>query len=216
MFQMAIFALPVTRTYFQSNWHPGSDADGQCCRMHRYGNSGDGGKMVCDSDLSELADLPVLVSVGSANEFSFEEDMHRRYPQMQIHVFDGTVKSPKVPSFITYHDKNLNSQTASILSRFKKYILKIDCEGCEYDVFEHINTHRIMQILIEVHGDRYLRRGSSLARSNLANVKKLMGLLNTTHSVFYAEPNIQWTDGNCIEFSMRRRPSFEVTPPSQV
>ena len=153
MFHIAVLALPVTKNYFQSHWHPGSDADGQCCSMHRYGNKGDGGKMLCDSDLSEISKVPVLISVGSNNDFSFEEDMHRKYPEMQIHVFDGTVKMPNVPSFLTYHNKNLNSHTVNLIARFKTYILKIDCEGCEYDIFRHIDTNNILQILVEVHGD---------------------------------------------------------------
>ena len=157
--------------------------------------------MVCDADLWKTSDLPVLVSVGSNNEFSFEEAMHRKYPDMKIHVFDGTVKTPNVPPFIKYHNRNLNSHTANMLNRFKTYILKIDCEGCEYDVFDHLDTKNILQILVEVHGDMAYTR-----RSSLAGVQRLLSLLNATHSIFYAEPNIQFSDGNCIEFSMRRRP----------
>lgn len=70
--------------------------------------------MLCDSDLSEISKLPVLVSVGSNNDFSFEQDMHRKYPEMQIHVFGGTVKKPDVPSFLTYHNKNLKIHILSI------------------------------------------------------------------------------------------------------
>ena len=114
---------------------------------------------------------------------------------MEIHVFDGTVASPRIPSFITYHNVNLNSHTVGDLKSFKTYILKIDCEGCEYNVFKDIDTKNILQILVEVHGDM----------RTMTKHKELMSLLNTTHSVFYAEPNIQFSDGSCIEFSMRRR-----------
>ena len=199
MFHIALLALPETRSYFQSHWHPGSDADGQCCTMLRYGNAGDGGKMLCDSDLSETSNLPVLVSVGSNNEFSFEIAMHKRYPQMETHVFDGTVASPRNPPFITYHNTNLDSTTVHALRRFETYILKIDCEGCEYDVFKYIDTQNILQILVEVHGDK----------RSMTELDKLMRSLHTTHSVFYAEPNIEYSDGNCIEFSMRLRQMYK-------
>ena len=161
--------------------------------------------MLCDSDLSETSTLPVLISVGSNNDFSFETAMHLRYPKMEIHVFDGSVRNPQPPSFVTYHNMNIDSQNVLFFNRFESYILKIDCEGCEFSIFEHLDTKKILQILVEVHGDWSTANKRS---QNLYVIKSLMNLLNTTHSVFYAEPNIQFSDGNCIEFSLRRRQSI--------
>ena len=63
-----------------------------------------------------------------------------------------------------------------------------------------IDMQNVLQILVEVHGDILIQR-----LSNLNGVNRFMKILNTTHSVFYAEPNIEFSDGNCIEFSMRMR-----------
>ena len=36
-------------------------------------------------------------------------------------------------------------------------------------------------------------------------VEKLMRAINKTHGIYYREPNIQHSDGTCIEFALRRR-----------
>lgn len=188
---------PVTREYFQTHWHSSSDRAGQCCDMHRYGNAGDGGKMVCDADISKYSTLPLLISIGSNNEFSFETAMHARYPNMEIHVYDGTVIHPTPPPFVTFHTHNVDVDTVLHTDNKRQMILKIDCEGCEFKLFINIDLLQFQQILIEVHGD--------LSDSGIKGLHHFMTHLNKTHSIFYAEPNIQFSDGNCIEYSTRRR-----------
>jgi hypothetical protein len=186
----------VTRAYFQSNWHAAADTDGQCCNMRRLGQNGDGGKMVCMSDLQTIKDV-TLVSIGSSNDFSFETAFREAFPRAHIHVYDGTVGNPNVPIGMQYHNENVDESTLfPYLTRELTAILKIDCEGCEFEFIPKALKHyAFSQIFIEVHGDR--RPFSTLQR--------FMKHLNTSHSIFYAEPNIQFTDGNCIEFSLRQR-----------
>ena len=130
MFQKLCFARTLNAQgrkrnalYLQSHWHPGEDIDGNCCILKRFGNVGDGGKKVC---ISDLMDKPpdTLVSIGSNNEFSFEEAMMRQF-RLNVHVYDGTVTSPRVPMNVTYHNINVrkNLELPYLTSRT---ILKID------------------------------------------------------------------------------------------
>ena len=69
--------------------------------------------------------------------------------------------------------------------------------GCELSAaapfVRHVHSE---QILMEVHGsNRYARDA----------VDGLMTALNQTHGIYYREPNIEWSDGTCIEFALRRR-----------
>ena len=194
--KIAVIGTYITRKYFQENWHPASDMDGQCPNMHRYGKNGDGGKMICDHDIQDK-DF-TLISIGSNNDFSFETKVHEKYPNSNIIVFDGTVRKPKNPSFLKYNKTNILVSNANYLNNFKNYILKMDCEGCEYDVLRLLNLQQVSQILLEVHGDN----------KPFSELKKLMKYLNKTHSIFYSEPNIQYSDGSCIEFSMKKRRKY--------
>jgi Methyltransferase domain len=75
-------------------------------------------------------------------------------------------------------------------------ILKIDVEGAEFDVFLDGATLRTMrkavrQILVEVH---YKAEEKAVA---LARVFTDAGFY-----VFSKEPNIQYSNGDCVEFSL--------------
>ena len=62
-------------------------------------------------------------------------------------------------------------------------------------VFKHLPLQNMSQILVEVH----------VVHGVFTNLQHFMKHVNRTHSIFYAEPNIQFSDGNCIEFAMRGR-----------
>lgn len=58
------------------------------------------------------------------------------------------------------------------------------------------------QVLLELHGSRDYLPSTDAPE---AAVEKLMRAINKTHGIYYREPNIQHSDGTCIEFALRRR-----------
>eukprot|EP00956_Cyclotella_meneghiniana_P011426 scaffold16034_cov38-Cyclotella_meneghiniana.AAC.2 len=121
---------------------------------------------------------PCLVySIGSNNDISFEKVVKRDIG-CEIHTFDPTLKSKFIgDAYASFHPWGLGTDgaqtsvgqasfVAKSLDRIlgelghvgrRLNILKIDCEGCEYDVmppvFEAVATGglKIDQILIELH-----------------------------------------------------------------
>ena len=181
--------------------------------MRRVGPSGDGGKMVCFDAAPALEEPCLIVSVGVGGDaakpadFRFEHDLHRRLGNCSIDVFDGTNFGRgairNAPPFVRFFPENFTPHTWQRYRGRRVDIFKIDCEGCEFsgsvtDFLKHVPTE---QLLIEVHGG-----------NRHDDVKKLMTTLNTSHGIFYREPNIQHSDGTCIEFALRRR-GGRVAPP---
>ena len=150
----ALTADQRRKAYLQSHWHPGMEEVDSCLRMRRLGNAGDGGKMVCfdegirpDARSDGRHDLQGgtspsrqggcrVVSVGTGDDFSFEEAMLRRVPQCAIDVFDGTNfargQPPTVPAQLRFHWENFNRTSWVRFQYTSVDILKMDCEGCEY------------------------------------------------------------------------------------
>lgn len=81
-------------------------------------------------------------------------------------------------------------------------IFKIDCESCEWDTFEEwldpVTMPRLQQILIELH------------RSPPTKVLPFFDTLRAKGYVtFHKEPNIQHSQGNCIEYAfLKLAPAF--------
>ena len=78
-------------------------------------------------------------------------------------------------------------------------LLKIDCEGCEFNSLTgFLQRVCVLQVLIEVHG--CMGDGHKLFPSFMAS-------MNSTYGVFHSEPNIMFSDGTCLEYSLLRRAS---------
>ncbi|KAL1498733.1 hypothetical protein AB1Y20_014043 [Prymnesium parvum] len=193
------------REYFQSNWNVGTPAGADCGRIRRVGPAGDGGKNVCFDALPPPSEPCFVLSVGvgsnvgQPSDFRFEIDLHRRLPHCTFHVYDGTNfnRGPilDAPDFVTFFPKDFSSTVWRSYAGRHIDIFKIDCEGCEFNSFEpYENMANVEQLLVEVHGFK-----------GHADVEHLMTELNKTHGIFYREPNIQFTDGTCIEFAFRNR-----------
>lgn len=211
------------RIYLQSHWKPGAPDGGQCHFLRRLGGTsasgGDGAKMVCESAISKQ-DCSV-VSVGSDNDFSFEIGLHQQYPWCEIHTIDGTVEKPLNPPFVHFHKRNFDPAKAPLhFSFLRPYLLntkhqmqrqwpltllKIDCEGCEFEgLVTFLQQVCVMQIVIEVHG---CKRDASYATrlDRTQKVEVFMSAVNLSYAIVAVEPNMLWSDGTCIEYTMLRR-----------
>jgi hypothetical protein len=193
------------RAYFQSHWEP----SWKCEFEERIGNFGDGGKWVCDANsLKEKKGNCHIISIGSNNDFSFEVEVHNYFPQCKISVFDHTVSNPSPPPYVDYFSFGLGSENnlpiITLETAFQKAgvspedgvdILKIDCEGCEYDVYpQFISTkYFISQILIEIH-----------FRNSASVHKMFQSLTSNNYVVFHKESNTIGCSGDCVEYGFLR------------
>ena len=195
-------AHPVAkREYYQSNWHPGAPEGSQCAHIARAGARADGGKMVCFTHLPQGLNAVVL-SVGSGGDFSFETDIHDALPNARITTLVGFVTpamAKKAPPFVRFEHLNFTRQFR-LRGLNHIDIAKIDCEGCELtELLPWLEHVCVEQLLIETHA----------CNQPLESHHRLMVSLNHTYGVFHKEPNIQHSDGTCVEFGLLRRSPCE-------
>ena len=149
----------------------------------RYSAFGDGPKFICGVDFiahqtAHLGKDCLVYSVGSNNNIAFEKAVYTIMKGCEIHTFDPTLNKPFVgDEYATFHPWGLGEDGVVAKQRGKSWegksfetvfrelghenrtidVLKIDCEGCEYDVMpplmELISSGRVKvnQILIELH-----------------------------------------------------------------
>lgn len=197
------------REWMQRNWEPSF----RCVADKRMGVPGDGGKWVCDPDCLLAVNDCTVFSVGSNNQFDFEQSLDPY--GCDVHIFDHTVANPRMPPHVAWTFHRFGAATASggnmlslqgMAARSNvSYIdvLKIDCEGCEYTVLRdpatlHFLREHVKQILVEVHFT------NAADTADLATKLAFAGF-----RVFSKEPNIQFSDGGCLEYSLlnlRRHP----------
>ena len=211
----------VRSLFFQNNWEPTI----QCEFERRLGNTGDGGKWVCDVHRFEQNNTSNLLiySFGSSGDFSFELAMKQRLPQAEIHTFDsGVYQCPA--NICTFHQARLGGGRDGISKSLRTiikelnhqnreiHILKVDIEGGEFDLFEDlfdptIKTQQgmpsIRLILFEIHlgGDRSeapCRRTHQLFEAFRANY----------FAIYHKEANL-YDPQNVFEYALLRlNPEF--------
>jgi hypothetical protein len=204
--------------FFQDNWEP----TWSCGYEQRIGKIGDGGKWVCDAYLLAEADECNIISIGSRNDWSFEEAIHRLNQKCKISTFDCTITPKNKPEYINYYPLCLGSKvegkigtmdvllkTAGMLNK-NIDILKIDCEGCEYSVYKEFVKVFIRQILIELHGVG--KRGKRFEANEFFQSMDRNGYV-----IFHKEPNTIGCKGRCIEYGLlklnlpKEKPGLAVT-----
>jgi len=125
----------------------------------RIGNlDGDGGYVVLDSNFGSK----YILGYGVDRDVSFENELTEKYG-MKGFVFDHTIQDvPNVSSNVTYLPEGIGSSVAPPLftlenhvSRFvpdgESFMLKMDVEGCEWDVLRTADLSRVTQLIIEFH-----------------------------------------------------------------
>ncbi len=149
----------------------------------RYRAFGDGPKFICGVDfiahqVAHNGKKCLVYSVGSANQIHFEKSVHTFLSGCETHTFDPTLNSAFVgEEYATFHPWGLGEDGVLAQAGKKSWegksfetiirelghenrtidVLKIDCEGCEYDamppLFELISSGRVQvdQLLIELH-----------------------------------------------------------------
>ena len=200
--------------WYQNNVEPSIT----CPQEERIGIHGEGGKWMCNIDaLKEKKDC-LIYSVGSENDFTWEEEVKRRAPNCEIHTFDHTVaNATNKPDDVFFHqwgltenDSHRNPKLKSLSEMIKALkhenrrldVFKIDCEGCEWQTHKTWFTSgvQIVEILVETHHGSESPKPDSNAKQFFAH------LHNSGYRIFHKEPNVHHSGGVtlCVEFALRR------------
>ena len=206
--------------FFQNNWEPTI----HCEFERRLGNTGDGGKWVCDIHrFEQINNITKLVySFGSNGDFSFERAIKAELPTAEIHTFDmGLYKCPD--NVCIFHQARLgdgksdNSTSLQMIinelghQQREIHILKVDIEGSEFKLFGELFKHPtdipyIRQILVEIHligkeeePSQRTHHLFELFRSN-------------NYAIFHKEANL-YDARNIFEYGLLRlNPAFFISP----
>ena len=228
--------IPQDRgVYWQTLWEP----ELNCAHEMRIGLAGDGGKWLCDpyailgTKRHEGGDPCLIYSIGSNNEFSFEEDVHSLFSDCEIHTFDHTVDFPDNPPFVNYHAWGLAEfdvgevrskgdkialQSGTLYSfptimkalgheKRRIHALKIDIEGFETVAFRtFFNSDMELpfdMILIEVH---YFKKNPGA----YVEIDKLMlNFISRGYWITHKEMNIMGEPKCCVELALvKMAPTF--------
>ena len=202
--------------FFQNNWEPTV----QCQFERRLGNTGDGGKWICDVHrFLQMNETNLLIySFGSNGDFSFERAVKEQLPQGEIHTFDiGVFRCPE--NICLFHQTRLGdgktrgSKSLQMIinelghAKRKIHLLKVDIEGSEFSLFEELfkssaNTPSevpyIRQILFEIHLESG-RNDETCRRTH-----RLFELFRAHHYViFHKEANL-FDPQNVFEYALLR------------
>jgi len=207
-------ASEVANAWYQNNVEPSIT----CPQEERIGAHGEGGKWMCNIEaLKEKKDC-LIYSVGSSNDFTWEEEVKRRAPNCEIHTFDHTVaNASNKPDDVFFHKwglteneshRNPNMKSLSEIIKALRHenrrldVFKIDCEGCEWQTYKTWFTSgvQIVEILVETH------RGSESPKP-VSNAKQFFAHLhNSGYRIFHKESNVHHSAKEllCVEFALRR------------
>lgn len=123
----------------------------------RVGSFNDGGYVIMDN-----LNYDVCISCGIANDIHFEKEFSKKYPNVDILAFDGTINGlPEENTKIQFFKKNITSYetetTTNLCDLFEKYdniFLKMDIETYEFRWFDSLTAEqlkKIKQMVIEFH-----------------------------------------------------------------
>jgi len=189
--------------FYQNHYEP----DFVCQHERRIGKLGDGGKWICDPHRISKQDSCLVYSVGSNNDFSFEEYVFKEIgSHCEIHTFDfGNFGEGAKKAGVHYHQvgfgldeppkyKSLQTIVKELGHEGRTIdIFKIDCEGCEWTTaYKWFEADIILrQIQIELHG------------ADVQQTPKFFDLIyKNGYVITHKEPNIAYPAGKAIEFAL--------------
>lgn len=158
--------------WYQNNYEP----DFTCMHERRVGGMGDGPKWVCDPHRIDNRTC-LVYSIGSAGKTEFERGVRDAIGSgCEVHTFDVKNYNRRNGDFAencakvgcTFHHFGIQAEDKPLKEGMKTLkqtvaelghegrsidIFKIDCEGCEFDVYKDWFTSGVIlrQILVEVH-----------------------------------------------------------------
>lgn len=180
-----------------------------CAHELRLGAWLDGGKWVCAAHYTRKNRDPVVLSVGSNGDTSFEKFIYDTYgvrtSTVDFSLTRETAKKVSSLDFVKLYEVGLYGTDRFYISTKmarpvkwvniiqlldlvgEKYvdIFKIDCEGCEYGVIQDLKekfnrrTAPFGQILVELH----------LPSVHIATIKAMQALEGLGYRLFHAEIN---------------------------
>lgn len=199
--------MPCLRSYHNFAFFPSVSCPGGLLRM----GPDDGGKFVCAPERLKTPDC-LVISIGSNNQYEFEEEILKWNNNCEIHIFDHTIEPENVPRQATFHKKGLGDDTDNpdlitipellklIGAEYRPItIWKMDCEGCEKEkiIQEGLWDPRvnIKQLLVEVHFGTNQDKEEALMEN----------LFKHGYVIFSKEINtFALNPGCCVEYSFLR------------
>lgn len=161
----------------------------------RDGRNGDGGYVMAD----DFASIAAAVSIGIGGDVSWDRDIAER--GIAVHQFDHTVeRPPEIHPLFRFSrigiaatdsaDGTLRSLDGLVdgLGVAGDLLLKIDCEGAEWDAVAAASPRtllRFAQIVVELHDPLHLSPRFAGSSGNLDVLRKLAA----THQVVHVHAN---------------------------
>lgn len=188
------------------------------CSFKRFGKDNDGGYILVD----DLSANDFLISMGIANDVSFEQDLSSIVHGAHMYDFSIPHLPFPVPNSEFFMEK-VGSNSEHIFSKVSPdndIILKVDIEGAEWELFANLsrsNLLRCRQIIMEIHWSivsPYI---------NAPNMPvEVLEKLSDTHQLVAVHPNnygsIVLVDGipvpQVIELTWIRRGSYKFSDES--
>ena len=169
----------------------------------RMGSENDGGYILADG-----LEYDAFISCGLANNIDFENDFMKKYSNIDVYLFDGTVENiPETTRECKWEKKNISQNKNEneenlhdLIKKYKNVFIKMDIEASEFfwiDAMPEDLLSNISQIVIEFH---YLfsefiffdGRETIQVEKKLEIFRKLL----KTHKLIHLSPN------NCCEVSL--------------
>jgi len=191
----------------------------------RLGRNGDGGYILT---VDTIKNIDRCYSYGIANETSFEECLAKSNSNIEFHLYDHTVDySPRMPK-AAFHKEGLAGSKIKDCNSFwshlddngdtsREILLKLDCEGAEYDFFLSSNFERFASLhsmIIEFHD---IGKRTNDFKYIIDSLNKYFHIIHLHQNGYGGFSNIDGNSiGNVIEITFLNRGIYRDLKPKAV